>query len=297
MNTAWHKQLIELLQKDGRRSSQKLAREIGVSHSTVQRTIRKLVGEGRLRIAAVVDPARVGFPIEVVALLSVDQSRLDWVMAELVRSPNVNSVSHVAGRFDILAFMRFSSFDKLSQFFRQELANIAGIKNSETLICLDTRKGRYALLKHTILETPYRKLIGLLQDDGRRNSEVLATELKVSPSTVQRTIHKLISDGVLRISALVDADKAGLKVSAVICVDVEQNKWDQVVEGLAKQPAVRYVSKTAGSSDVLAFTRFRGNAELTEFLEKVVAKMVGVRNSETFVVLDFQYGSMYADWT
>jgi DNA-binding Lrp family transcriptional regulator len=88
-----------------------------------------------------------------------------------------------------------------------------------------------------------------------------------------------------------------MKVAAVICVDVEQNKWDQVVEGLARQPAVRYVSKTAGSFDVLAFTRFANKADLTEFLEKVVAKMDGVRNSETFVVLDFQLGSMYADLT
>jgi DNA-binding Lrp family transcriptional regulator len=71
------KPLMCLLGEDASRSSDSLAREIGVSAVTVRRRIRKLSNEGTLRIVAVVDPQKVGLPVGALLSLEVPQDKLD----------------------------------------------------------------------------------------------------------------------------------------------------------------------------------------------------------------------------
>ncbi len=78
-------QLIYLLRKDGRQSSKALARQLKVSPSTVQRRIRKLVQDGTVRIAAVVDPTKSGLPLAVVATIDANYGKLESVVNELAR--------------------------------------------------------------------------------------------------------------------------------------------------------------------------------------------------------------------
>lgn len=281
--------LINLLQRDGRQSSESLARQLGISPSTVLRRIERLIHRKVMRIVGVVDPDRVGLLLAAMIGLDVESGKLTAVVNALVRHPCVKFASPTTGRFDVLMFALFSSNDELSEFVERDLAGIDGVKDSETFICLNVRKGRFAQYA-PVGSTLEEKIIQLLQKDGRQSSESLARQLGVSPSTALRRVRDLIKSGVLRIVAVVDLGKVGFPMVVVVGIDVTQGKVTEVTEALARKTAVKFASTAAGRFDVLAFMRFRSNEEFYNFMEKDLGLMEGVKDTETFVCLDVRKG-------
>ena len=136
-------QIIHLLGRDARQSSNALARQINVSSTTVRRRVRKLTQSKLLRIVGVVDPSNVGFPLAACIFLDVAHDKLQSVMQVLANRTEIKWVATTTGRFDILALGVFRSTDELSSFLETELPNMEGIRNIETFICLQVKKGRY----------------------------------------------------------------------------------------------------------------------------------------------------------
>lgn len=136
------------------------------------------------------------------------------------------------------------------------------------------------------LDTLDKKLIGILQQNSRQSSELLAKQLGVSPATVRRRIRRLITKGVIRIGAIVDHNKAGLPLAAVFALDVAPDKLDSTMQTLSSLPDVKWISTTTGRFDILAGARFPSTKELSDFVQKELTKVEGVRNSETFVCLN-----------
>lgn len=286
---ALDEKLIQLLQKNGRQSSESLARQLGVSPSTVLRRIDQLTEKKVMRIVGVVDPDKVGLLLAAMIGLDVEPGKLTLVVNSLVRRHSVKFVSPATGRFDVLLFTLFRSNDELSDFVEKELATIDGVKDSETFICLNVKKGRFAQYA-PVGNTMEERLVELLQKDGRQSSETLARRLGISPSTVLRRIRELTKNGILRIVAVVDLGKVGLPLVVVAGIDVTQGKVTSVAEALAQQTAVKFVSTAAGRFDILAFMRFRSNEEFFQFMEMALASMEGVKDTETFVCLDVRKG-------
>jgi Lrp/AsnC family transcriptional regulator for asnA, asnC and gidA len=281
--------LIRLLQSDGRQSSEALARNLGVSPSTILRRIQQLTDDGVMRIVAVVDPDKVGLALAAVVGLDVAPGKLKSVLDALAQKPAVKFISATAGHFDVICFTLFGSSEELSLFMEKDLAGMDGVKDSETFVCLRTSKGRFA--QYTPQDRNLdERLIKLLQRDGRQSSESLARQLEVSPSTVMRRIRKLTSEGTMQIVAAVDMFKLGWPVVAVIGLDVSPGALVVVMDALAREDAVKFCSSTTGRYDVMAFMRFRSNEDLSAFTEKVLAGLDGVKDSETFLCLDIKRG-------
>ena len=137
------KQLIQMLQKDARQSSASLAKKLKVSPATIRRRMRKLLQSNVLRIVAAVDPTKIGFPLSALIAFDVAHEELNSAMKMLAGRPEVKWVSSATGRFDILALAWFQSTDELSDFMQKELAQLKGIRDSETFVCLHVEKGRY----------------------------------------------------------------------------------------------------------------------------------------------------------
>ncbi|MEW6143254.1 MAG: Lrp/AsnC family transcriptional regulator [Chloroflexota bacterium] len=281
--------LVHLLQKDGRQSSEALARQLGVSPSTILRRVEQLIDRKVMRIVGVVDPDKVGLLLAAMIGLDVELGKLTMVVNALVQHPGVKFVSPATGRFDVLLFALFRSNDELSGFVEKELAAIDGVKDSEMFICLNVKKGRFAQYA-PVGDTMEERLIELLQKDGRQSSDSLARHLGVSPSTALRRIRELTRSGVLRIVAVVDLGKVGFPLVVVVGIDVTQGKVTSVAEALAQQTAVKFVSTAAGRFDILAFMRFRSDDEFYRFMEMALASMDGVKDTETFVCLDVRKG-------
>jgi Lrp/AsnC family transcriptional regulator, regulator for asnA, asnC and gidA len=136
-------ELLALLGKDARQNSDVLAKQLHISSATVRRKLREFLKKDILRISGIVDPVMLGFSMSVVIAINAEPSKVESVIERLVAEPRIWWLTTTTGRFDILLVARFSSSNELSDFLINVIEKIPGIRDTETSVCLDVRKGRY----------------------------------------------------------------------------------------------------------------------------------------------------------
>ena len=129
------------------------------------------------------------------------------------------------------------------------------------------------------------QLIELLQANARQSSEMIAKRLNTSPPTIRRRMRRLIKNGVIQIQAVVDPARVGLPLAAVIALDVEHDMLDSAMQTLTNLPEVRWVSTTTGRFDIIIQARFASTDDIFRFVQKEIAGIDGIRDSETFICL------------
>lgn len=126
------RQIVSILQQDGRTSNVEIARQVGVSEATVRKRLDRLLGDGVMRITAVPNAAKVGFPTVTFVTLDVDLSYLDQIADRLGRLPEVRSIYYATGENDLVVEAWFHSSEQLLHFLTQQMAAIPGIKQAAT---------------------------------------------------------------------------------------------------------------------------------------------------------------------
>jgi Lrp/AsnC family transcriptional regulator for asnA, asnC and gidA len=130
------------------------------------------------------------------------------------------------------------------------------------------------------------KIIDILQQDGRASNAGMARLVGVSEGTVRRRLKRLVEQDYIEIVALPDPVKLGYDSQALVGVQVDPDKVDQVANGLADLDEISWVAITTGSFDVFAWATVHSAEELGLFLRTKVGVISGVRRTETFVNLD-----------
>jgi Lrp/AsnC family transcriptional regulator for asnA, asnC and gidA len=133
-------QIVHLLERSARQSSEALARQLNLSSATVRRRVKRLIDSNLLHVVAYRDPIRGGLPVAAVIGLNIDHERLDATMQEICSYREVVKAFTTTGRFDAFALVRFPSNEKFSFFLRKEITKIEGIRDSETFVCLHMEK-------------------------------------------------------------------------------------------------------------------------------------------------------------
>ena len=131
-----------------------------------------------------------------------------------------------------------------------------------------------------------RKIIEQLVKDGRKSSNALAKEFHVDSSTIRRRVHRLIHDGVIYIIALPDVSKAGFPVQAIIGINVDNMELENNLKILHEIPECMFVSVTTGRFNIMIILWCRTTAEINKLIQKIIVKMKGVKNYETFICMN-----------
>ncbi len=134
------RQIVSLLQQDGRMPNVEIARRVGVSEATVRKRLDRLLDDGVMRITAVPNAAKVGFSTVTFITLDVDLSSLDRIADRLGRLPEVRAVYYTTGETDLVVEAWFHSSEQLLRFLTQQVATIPGIKQAATSHVLRTLK-------------------------------------------------------------------------------------------------------------------------------------------------------------
>ena len=129
------------------------------------------------------------------------------------------------------------------------------------------------------------KIIEILQKDGRASNAGIARQVGVSEGTVRRRLKRLIQDEYIRVVALPDPRKMGFESEALIGVQVEPDKVDQVADAISKLDEVNWVAITTGSFDIFVWAILPSAEDLGIFLRTKLGTIPGVRRTETFVNL------------
>lgn len=129
-----------------------------------------------------------------------------------------------------------------------------------------------------------RRLLELLQRDGRMSYSRLAREAGISRSTATTRVQEMIHNGVLAIVAATDMMRLGYLVRTVLC-RVEEGTRRAAARRLAKLSPVTYCIIGAGPADLQLEVTCRDSKHLASVLEEISA-VDGVRILETFEFLE-----------
>lgn len=130
------RQIIGLLQADGRCSNREIARQLDVPEATIRYRVRRLTESGLLRITALVAPEHLGFRMTVVINVQVQGDKVDAVADAIGELSEVMWLAVTSGTSDIIFTASFLSQDHLYRFLTEQLATIPGVLRSETSIGL-----------------------------------------------------------------------------------------------------------------------------------------------------------------
>lgn len=132
--------LINAFQLDGRTPLTDLGAKFNVSHGTIRNRLDRLLSHKIISVLGVVDPAKVGFPVQVYIGINADLKYLKSVEAALVRFEEVNFVATMTGRMDFLVGAALNSDGDLSDFLVRKLARVKGVRSTETFHVLHLAK-------------------------------------------------------------------------------------------------------------------------------------------------------------
>jgi Lrp/AsnC family transcriptional regulator for asnA, asnC and gidA len=131
-----------------------------------------------------------------------------------------------------------------------------------------------------------RRLVVELTRKARQSSAELSARIGVSDTTVRRRVRQLEDRRIITFAAIPDPLQLGYNLTAIVALEVDLNKIDEVVKSLATCENVRYVSLCTGNHDVFVGAWFRSSAELKQFVKDYIGDLPGIRKTETFIVLD-----------
>jgi Lrp/AsnC family transcriptional regulator for asnA, asnC and gidA len=137
------KQLVEELQRDGRRSYAALAETVGLSEAAVRQRVRRLLDENVMQIVAVTDPLTVGFTRQALVGIRAEGNLRD-IADKLAGLPELEYVVVCAGSFDILVELVCEDDEHLLRVLDDSVRSIEGVREAETFVYLRLVKQTYA---------------------------------------------------------------------------------------------------------------------------------------------------------
>ena len=135
-----------------------------------------------------------------------------------------------------------------------------------------------------------RRILRLLQEDGRLSNAELAERIALSPTATAERVKRLTREGYLiGYMALISPEKLGLNLLVFVEVKLDRTTAD-VFETFAaavrNSAAVMECHMVAGGFDYLVKARVAGMEAYRQFLSEVILPLPGVRETHTYAVME-----------
>jgi Lrp/AsnC family leucine-responsive transcriptional regulator len=134
-----------------------------------------------------------------------------------------------------------------------------------------------------------RKILALVQQDARRATEAIGTEIGLSASAVQRRIARLREEAVITAEvAIVDPKSVGRSLTLIVDVEVERERPELLAvlkRWIAGEPAVQEAWYVTGDGDFVLIVTARDVEDYDALMQKLVTENSNVRRFRTRVAL------------
>lgn len=132
--------ILRSMNKNARKSFRDIARELGISLSTVSHRVHQLEEAGVIRgYVPFVDPQRIGFDLVVIVGVRIAHGKLLEVQQRIARDPRVFGVYDVTGEWDSIVLARFRDRTELSDFIK-DMLTIEHVERTNTHLVLNSVK-------------------------------------------------------------------------------------------------------------------------------------------------------------
>ncbi|WP_296576403.1 Lrp/AsnC ligand binding domain-containing protein [Phreatobacter sp.] len=141
-----------------------------------------------------------------------------------------------------------------------------------------------------MLDSVDRKILRLLQDDGRLANVDLAERVGLSPTATSERVKRLTREGIIAgYGARLDPQKLSRGFLAFVEVTLDKTTpdvFDRFAHAVARAPDVLECHLVAGGFDYLIKTRVADMAAYRIFLGEVLLALPGVRETRTYAVME-----------
>ncbi|WP_156759729.1 Lrp/AsnC family transcriptional regulator [Microbacterium karelineae] len=275
--------LIRALQEDGRASIHALSMRLGHSRATVSARLHELLAGGAVRVVAAVDPAFLGHHVLAHVSIRTDGS-VEPVAAHLRGVSETVLVSAVGGAFDLVTEVRAASTPDLHALLA-EIRRLPDVTDISTLIYVAVIKGFFVseYRGDLVIDDTDMSLIELLQRDGRMSYRALGEAVRLSPSAVTTRVRRLVTGGVITISAVEARGLAHRQLSMGVGLTLDADD-EAVLDALREDRGVDFAARTLGRFDAVATLVGPTAGALFESLERL-RSLPGVARVETWLHL------------
>ena len=129
------------------------------------------------------------------------------------------------------------------------------------------------------------RILGSILKDARKSYRKIADDINVSPPTVLSRVQKLEKGRIIKsYSAVLDHEKLGYDLTAVIEVTAVKGKITEVQKHISKFPNVCAVYDITGLTDMIIVAKFRNREELSNFVKKDMS-LSYIERTNTHIVL------------
>jgi len=141
-----NREIIKILQVDGRRSYKDIAKALQVSEGTIRNRIQSMKEIGALRIVAVADPTAIRYRADAMIGLKVAPGyTIEKVSERLAGSDDVVYILWVSGRYDLLIEIVTNDQGDFLEFLETQIHSQPDIASSETMTGLKNFKNQFLL--------------------------------------------------------------------------------------------------------------------------------------------------------
>lgn len=139
------REIIKLLQLDGRIPNTQIAKDLGISEATVRTRLSRLIEEEYIQIVAVSNPLKLGFETVGFLKIDVDIKKIDHVTRELKKLKPVWFIVLATGESDIYTEFVCKSTKELNDLIFNKIYKIDGVIRTQISMILKYIKRRYDL--------------------------------------------------------------------------------------------------------------------------------------------------------
>ena len=128
-------------------------------------------------------------------------------------------------------------------------------------------------------------IIDAMRKDGREAFAQIAEKLNVSPGMIRQRYNRLVELGYLKVVAVTNPLMMGMRTMALIGVHTDGHRLLQVAEEISRLDEVVYLVVVGGRYDIICEVFCRDHEDLLKFLTEKLAKVEGIRETESFIHL------------
>lgn len=143
------------------------------------------------------------------------------------------------------------------------------------------------------LDDVNKKIVALLQEDGRRSYVSIGKEIGLSEAAVRLRVQKMLDDGVMQIVAVTNPMEMGFRRQAMVGITVNGD-IEYVAQKLKDIRQIDYIIITAGRFDILAEVFAEDDESMLELVNRQIRKIDGIDRTELFTYMRLE--SQRYDW-
>ena len=142
-------QILDLVQRNNRLTSDLLGERVGLSATAIQRRLKRLRDEGVIEAdVAIVAPKAVGQHVNMIVMVSLERERADIIdrfKKSIRATPEVMNGFYVTGEADFLLVVTARNMEDYEAFTRRFFYDNPDIKNFKTMVVMDRVKAGFTL--------------------------------------------------------------------------------------------------------------------------------------------------------